>query len=138
MMRSTHWLLRSLFALQIVWQDANQLLANALAESATIRRVSIVTGASGYVGRETVFALVNDKSCDVQKIYCLVRPGRVQSELDYWKSISDDITVMAYDMLDGGASIRDALDDACRVALGDDKGESAKCCVYHIASMFLI
>jgi nucleoside-diphosphate-sugar epimerase len=97
-------------------------LCRALSET---RRASIVTGANGYVAREVVQELmkINDG-----RIYCLVRPARIESESQYWSEKSDCITVMPYDMLDGGATIQQALEQASR--------ETEQICVYHIASVF--
>jgi nucleoside-diphosphate-sugar epimerase len=59
------------------------------------KRVSIVTGANGYVGREVVNVLLNSDSggpdaedgCCEDEVLCLVRPSRVASETRYWESL---------------------------------------------------
>lgn len=103
------------------------LTTNALANSAVHRTASIVTGASGYVGREVVNELLRD---DQQTVYCLVRPSRLTSESEYWKSKpADSVHVLPYDMLDGGKSMKHALS----IASSDDVDNL---CVYHIASVF--
>jgi nucleoside-diphosphate-sugar epimerase len=64
----------------------------------------MVTGSNGYLGREIVHELLQQ---NVHPIVCLVRPGRVNDELIYWKdhASEDCIAVHPYDMLDGGASL---------------------------------
>jgi nucleoside-diphosphate-sugar epimerase len=110
-------------------------LTFALASSVP-RRSSIVTGANGYVGREIVHALLNDDySNGRQEIICLVRPARIESEEKYWKSKSDCVKVMPYDMLDGGATVREALELACRHN-NEGKDEDTNVCLYHVASVF--
>jgi nucleoside-diphosphate-sugar epimerase len=107
---------------------ANPLFTSALASP---QRVSIVTGANGYVGREVVHVLLEDTDADTpQSIYCLVRPNRIDSEKSYWKSQSaaDCVQVLPYDMLDGGNCVTQALKKAT------PDGENV--CVYHIASVF--
>lgn len=91
-----------------------------------VSRVSLVTGANGYLGREIVHALLQE---NVHPIVCLVRPGRVNDELIYWKDHSNEdcIVVHPYDMLDGGASLADAF-TAVTPAL--------EYVVYHVASVF--
>eukprot|EP00537_Pseudo-nitzschia_pungens_P007020 CAMPEP_0172356010 /NCGR_PEP_ID=MMETSP1060-20121228/346_1 /TAXON_ID=37318 /ORGANISM="Pseudo-nitzschia pungens, Strain cf. cingulata" /LENGTH=400 /DNA_ID=CAMNT_0013075889 /DNA_START=249 /DNA_END=1451 /DNA_ORIENTATION=+ len=123
--------------------------ASALALSKSLpRRVSIVTGANGYVGREVVSALLKSNSGEEEEeeeeedcrdeILCLVRSKRVESETEYWKrfgssSASPTVKVLPYDMLDGGKTITEALEYAARKdASEDDKS----ICVYHIASVF--
>ena len=118
------------------------LPASALALSNGLRkRVSIVTGANGYVGREVVNVLLNDNedACK-DEILCLVRSGKVESEKYYWDQFqssaskeSNTIRVLPYDMLDGGKSFEEALN----VALNDnDDDDDLDVCVYHIASVF--
>lgn len=62
------------------------------------KRISIVTGANGYVGREVVNVLLNldndrldnseNNNDDYDdEILCLVRPKRVTSETTYWESL---------------------------------------------------
>ena len=110
-------------------------LTFALASSIP-RRASIVTGANGYVGREIVHALLNDDySDDEQEIICLVRPARIDSEEKYWKRKSDCVKVLPYDMLDGGTTVRQALELACRHN-NEGKDEDTNVCLYHVASVF--
>jgi len=119
------------------------------------RKVSIVTGANGYLGREIVHNLLGyripiDNSDD--KIICLVRQRRVEEEKRYWKSIAQkipsphgcEVKVMAYDMLDGGETLLNALNhafkDCSSAVIGDDADTDVdvdtECCVYHLASVF--
>jgi nucleoside-diphosphate-sugar epimerase len=109
-------------------------LTFALASSIP-RRASIVTGANGYVGREIVHALLNDDYNAKQEIICLVRPARIESEEKYWKQKSDCVKVLPYDMLDGGATVRQALELACRHN-NEGKEEDTSVCLYHVASVF--
>jgi len=123
--------------------------------SPTSRKVSIVTGANGYLGREIVHNLlgnripIDDNNDCNGKIICLVRLRRVEEEKKYWDSVAEkggrDVTVMPYDMLDGGATLLDALDhafvDAGDMVIGTDTdvrdvGVKTECCVYHLASVF--
>jgi nucleoside-diphosphate-sugar epimerase len=127
------------------------LPASSLAlNNANRKRISIITGANGYVGREVVSVLLNDGEKDAAKtdggnyneeILCLVRSNRVESETSYWErfqsgvssSKESPIRVLPYDMLDGGKSFEDAL----KVALSNDnEGDNLDICVYHIASVF--
>lgn len=86
---------------------------------------SVVTGANGYVGRSIVNRLLSE-CVDGDEILCLVREQRVDSEEAFWKSrAASMIKVLPYDMLDGGASFRQAL-QTCRNTP----------CVYHTASVF--
>ena len=98
---------------------------NALTPSSP-QRVSIVTGANGYVGREIVHTLLNEPS--QQQVFCLVRPARIYAEETYWKA-SSRVKVLPYDMLDDGATLEHALDCAF-------EGNPDECCVYHVASVF--
>ena len=101
------------------------------------RRTSIVTGANGYIGREIVHVLLRDNNGDdsEQDIFCLVRQARVESETNYWKNKgnADCVTVLPYDMLDGGETIRHALTAATD---DDNVNNQQELCVYHIASVF--
>jgi len=93
---------------------------------------SIVTGASGYVGKAVVHELLleaQDKKN--QKIICLVRPARVDTETAYWKDEAC-VSVEPYDMMDGGDSLRAALNKL----LNSNDGHPVSICVYHIASWF--
>ena len=122
----------------------------------------IVTGASGYLGRQIVHELidyhhhqkqqkVDGRNYDViqNEIVCLVREKNVNVEQSYWndiitKSLSngkcyDDsyimkVKVMPYDMIDGGVTFSDALRYAFRG--NDDSNAQSSCVVYHVASIF--
>eukprot|EP00980_Cylindrotheca_fusiformis_P001992 scaffold443_cov125-Cylindrotheca_fusiformis.AAC.41 len=93
-------------------------------------KTSIVTGANGYIAREVIRELIKDK--EDHHVYCLVRPARIEMETQYWSKKSDcRVTVMPYDMLDGGVSIQKALDEA-----KNHETQQQEICVYHIASVF--
>lgn len=112
--------------------------------TASKKRVHIVTGASGYVGRAIVHHICENASISLiqsevhhcQDVLCLVRPNRVATEQAYWNILLQDIAspvsvrVLPYDMLDGGASLKDAL---ASVVVEQDHAET---CVYHVASVF--
>jgi len=100
---------------------------NALAVSAPPRRASVVTGASGYVAREIVHALLEDPN--QQQVVCLVRPGRIPGEEAYWNDKSSCIKIMPYDMTDDETTLQNALECVYQ----EDPNE---CCVYHVASVF--
>jgi nucleoside-diphosphate-sugar epimerase len=129
--------------------------ALALSNNGHRKRVSIITGANGYVGREVVSVLLNDDGRDAvgtggdkcnDEILCLVRSNRVESETNYWEKFqssssskeSSTIRVLPYDMLDGGNTFTDALNAALEHdSDDDDKGaDDLDICVYHIASVF--
>jgi nucleoside-diphosphate-sugar epimerase len=107
-------------------------------------KVSIVTGANGYVGREVVNVLRNNlvKEDTTSTILCLVRPTRVEPETDYWnrfaqnQSSSCSIQVLPYDMVDVGKSISEALQLASTTTTGTNGDGSPDICVYHVASVF--
>lgn len=102
----------------------------ALAQSFDSRRVSIVTGGNGYIGREIVQVLLQQQQEDQpEPVFCLVREKRVASEKEYWNN-NDSVTVFPYDMLDGGETLTQALQHACQ----NDK--DAEVCIYHVASVF--
>lgn len=95
----------------------------------------IVTGASGYLGREIVSSIFeHDPNEDSSEIICLVRETRVDEEKKYWHS-KDCVRVMPYDMLDGGETLERALSFAHS---GDDNNNNnnGECCVFHVASGF--
>lgn len=102
------------------------------------RRVSIVTGANGYVGREVVNVLLDEQPEDCNdEILCLVRSHRVESENSYWKDFPKDsssIKVLPYDMLDGGKSFGDALSLALNKE--EEEEDDLDVCIYHLASVF--
>lgn len=129
---------------------AVQALASAATPTTTT--TSIVTGANGYVGRAIVHELLlqqqqqphetaDDKNDDKEEssIICLVRPHRIADETAYWDKVrsssSQDhpperlVVVMPYDMLDGGLTLRAALDEC-------SNHNSNHVCVYHVASVF--
>jgi nucleoside-diphosphate-sugar epimerase len=89
-------------------------------------RISVVTGANGYVGREVVKTLLQQDS--EATVLCLVRPHRIEAEKKYWNS--SQIHVLPYDMNDGGATMVDALQQAKKI------NEQEPICVYHVASVF--
>jgi len=100
------------------------------------QRVSVITGASGYVGRAVAHALLEEKNVE-QKILCLVRPTRVESENDYWEDHKAAcIEVFPYDMLDGGKSVQAALEAAMTTDEKQQPSDSSSLCVYHVASWF--
>ena len=119
------------------------------------RRTSIITGASGYLGREVVHQILlssqndsNDKkeqSHNDDVIYCLVRSTRVEEEQNYWSTFRN-VRVLPYDMLDDGESIYNALETAVsddaktseEKSEVDTEEESGTCClrVFHVASIF--
>jgi nucleoside-diphosphate-sugar epimerase len=101
------------------------LLLTTFHTSRALAATSIVTGANGYVGRAVVQVLLEDKD---QSVLCLVRPSRVDTEREYWKSCQN-VRVMPYDMVDGGTTIADAI-ESC------SSDGSEEICVYHIASVF--
>jgi nucleoside-diphosphate-sugar epimerase len=129
--------------------------------------VSVVTGGSGFVGREIIHTLLQDltkmlTSTALQQqqqqqhqppvIISLVRPSRLAYEQRYWSHQEDahlcPVKVMPYDMLDGGASLLNAMEVAFQGAAfsnfeknnDDDDDNNADngccCCVYHTASFF--
>jgi nucleoside-diphosphate-sugar epimerase len=123
---------------------------------------AIVTGASGYVGKAIVHQLLlmvdsGEETGDANvntiedQIICLVRPQRVQQEAEYWKNVllksssspssptaaaayrrGVDIRVLPYDMLDGGVSLKKALQVACT----SSQSTETECVVHHVASVF--
>lgn len=110
------------------------LLAASLSVDA-FHRISFVTGASGYLGREIVHELLRTNNNEDQKIICLVRSGRVQDETNYWKEFDNSdctIDICPYDMLDDGSSLDAALCDALKSSDDDDSFAT----FYHVASVF--
>ena len=54
------------------------------------KRLSIVTGANGYLGREIVKEIVENGDDDAEnQVLCLVRPKRVEEEEKYWHQINN-------------------------------------------------
>lgn len=92
------------------------------------RTISVITGASGYVGKAVAKSLLTGHHDDGQTILCLVRPQRVDNEKEYWKEEAC-VNVLPYDMLDGGATLKEALSSV-------EKNDSDCVCVYHVASWF--
>jgi nucleoside-diphosphate-sugar epimerase len=134
-----------------LWVTTFALASNTLPS----RRTSIVTGGNGYVGREIIQVLLQQQAQQQldttsttssqsqirDEIYCLVRPSRVEEETAYWKSKSNHVRVMPYDMLDGGATITKALTAAHLRDTNSEEGEDdstilQSCVVYHVASVF--
>ncbi|KAG7350431.1 NAD-dependent epimerase/dehydratase [Nitzschia inconspicua] len=114
-------------------------------ESRSGNKVSIVTGANGYIGREVVNVLWNREIKDgsISTILCLVRPARVEQEIQFWNRYLQNqpngcrLEVLPYDMLDGGESILKALRFASTSkSLDSDGNKNIDICVYHIASVF--
>jgi len=112
------------------------------------RRVSLVTGASGYVGREIVHTILSNDDDDINDdVICLVRSSKVEDETSYWSSVLNTkgpskrstVRVMPYDMLDGGESLNNALCTAYKKHSQDDDEDSDDTidyCVYHLACIF--
>ena len=95
----------------------------------------IITGASGYVGRSVAHALLENEETDEGKlIICLVRSTRLRSEKAYWEPYSC-VSVRPYDMLDGGKTLREALEQV-PITSNKDDDTSFDVCVYHVASWF--
>lgn len=101
--------------------------------AAPSRRVAIVTGANGYVGKAIVHELLRPDDGETagreDLVICLVREKRVQDEAKYWES-EQSVKVMSYDMLDGGKTLDEALKCAYK------ENDAASCCIYHVASVF--
>mmetsp|Transcript_19416 Transcript_19416/g.25043 ORF Transcript_19416/g.25043 Transcript_19416/m.25043 type:complete len:376 (-) Transcript_19416:41-1168(-) len=108
-------------------------VAFSFADTNTRNGASVVTGANGYLGKSIVHELL-DQGGDGggEDILCLVRQSRVSSEKEYWQRVSSsssttssNVQVLPYDMLDGGDSLKQALQKV-----------GGPCCVYHVASKF--
>ena len=93
------------------------------------RPVSIITGANGYVGRAVAKSLLSHNQNSDQTIVCLVRQERVNAEQEFWRH-EPCINVRPYDMLDGGSSIKQALESVY------SETNAPSICVYHVASWF--
>mmetsp|Transcript_13002 Transcript_13002/g.37084 ORF Transcript_13002/g.37084 Transcript_13002/m.37084 type:complete len:378 (+) Transcript_13002:86-1219(+) len=101
------------------------------------RRVSIVTGANGYVGKAIVHELLQpdeDSGCSEDEVMCLVREQRVKEQVNYWEN-DEKVRVMPYDMLDGGKTLDEALKCAYETGGSGTKSDTT-CCIYHVASVF--
>lgn len=121
------------------------LLILALATSSAAAYISVVTGASGFVGKHVVYSLLSsaqardgdDPKGQQDVIVCLVRPEKVEYEESYWNAHLTDmqksacVKVQPYDMLDDGETLHDALEEAIKVGSSQTKVN-----VYHIASVF--
>jgi nucleoside-diphosphate-sugar epimerase len=127
---------RSVFLLAVTLACLNFFLLPQCAQSLAVPTTtsSVITGASGYVGRAVAHALVetNEKehseSINNNRVLCLVRASRVEQEQKYWRN-KLCVTVLPYDMLDGGSTLRAALE------FGNQTSDCS-ICVYHIASWF--
>jgi nucleoside-diphosphate-sugar epimerase len=113
------------------------LLLSCCCSGLAIPSASIVTGASGFVGRHLVYSLLQQRQSD-DVIICLVRDSKVECEQSYWDAHLCDlkdsehclVKVLPYDMLDNGVTLTDALQAASSLS------PSSKICVYHTASVF--
>lgn len=88
----------------------------------------VITGASGYLGREIVHSILDNDVLQDSNIVCLVRTHRIEDECKYWGD-NKAVKVMSYDMLDGGKTVEDALSTVFQ-------NENEKCCILHVASVF--
>lgn len=104
------------------------IFLSALIVQPSVSLTSLITGANGYVGRAVVHELVRSKAFD--DVCCLVRSHRVGSEQRYWGQVEGGsvVRVVPYDMMDGGITVRNALESCA-------PGESSLF-VFHIASVF--
>lgn len=101
--------------------------------------IAVVTGASGFLGREIVKELLADEDTSNREIICLVRESRLADEEKYWANIQKDdgdlrcdLRVLPYDMIDGGTSLSNALESIFTRHSSCDP----ECCIYHVASIF--
>ena len=125
-------MLAQLFSISLIL-----LLLSCCCSGLAIPSASIVTGASGFVGRHLVYSLVQERR-HTDVIICLVREKKVECEQSYWDAHLSDldeseqciVKVLPYDMLDDGATLKDALEAASTLS------PSCKICVYHTASVF--
>jgi len=105
---------------------------HAIAVAKNVPKTSLVTGASGYIGRAIVHELLAKCMSEQleHEIICLVRPKRVAEEEAYWareQKLAVAVRVMPFDMVDGGTTLEAAL---ATTANGGIR------CVYHVASVF--
>jgi nucleoside-diphosphate-sugar epimerase len=119
------------------------ILASATSVSAYI---SIITGASGFVGRHVAYSLLHNHYNDPteQVIVCLVRQDKVSYEESYWLAHVEEfqqkyqhetgcyVLVLPYDMLDNGETLMNAME----VAIEKSSTKDCPLCIYHIASVF--
>ena len=107
---------------------------SASSSTTSPRRVAIVTGANGYVGKAIVRELLQPDDGETgraeDEIICLVREKKVADEINYWQK-HQSVKVMPYDMLDGGKT----LDEALKCAY-ESSDEDTTFCIYHVASVF--
>jgi len=149
---SSSW--RGIFVASVVVAVVAPAAGMAPRTTSTTTTNSIVTGANGYVGRAVVHRLLLEQRQRQERgrrdgeeeqdddrdevIICLVRPQRVAAELEYWSErcrTGTDVNgatvkVMPYDMLDGGSTFRDALDEC------ETNNARRRICCYHVASVF--
>jgi nucleoside-diphosphate-sugar epimerase len=159
------------------WSGECWALSTSTPQHST-KTLSIVTGANGFVGKQIVKTLLENNSLEPGKdnnapddhcVVCLVRPHRVETEQKYWgkhktvtttskqqkstivnqQSANVNVCVMPYDMTDGGATLKNALEQHTASSLlstnssseekNDDKQKTAnnlRVHVYHVASVF--
>jgi nucleoside-diphosphate-sugar epimerase len=132
---------------------SSSTVVHALAATTTF----LVTGANGFIGRAVVHALLQEQqekpvALQPTEILCLVRKHRVADEAAYWQQHQQQqqqeetqvpptdrsrIRVLPYDMIDGGTSLRAALDEWHRSCdNGSSQQQPPSLCVYHVASVF--
>jgi nucleoside-diphosphate-sugar epimerase len=128
--------------------------------SSTVTYISVVTGASGFVGWHVAYSLLRQHDLDdddgdggrhedvpyERTIVCLVRPEKVLHEKSYWnahvtdmRQLSRDkvcVKVMPYDMLDGGLTLNDDLEASIKENDSSSPSSSRPICIYHVASVF--
>lgn len=107
---------------------------------ATGLALAAAAGTTSSVGRAIVHELLAQpsQSQKEQLILCLVRPHRLEEEEAYWNGIVKDkassssctVQVLPYDMLDGGTTLRAALDQC------NSDNDNLPICLYHVASVF--
>lgn len=124
-----------------------QILLIVVASAASVSAyISIITGASGFVGRHVAYSLLQNQYNDPteQVIVCLVRQDKVSYEECYWLAHVEElrqkyqretracVLVLPYDMLDDGRTLMNAME----VAIEKSSTEDCSLCIYHIASVF--
>ncbi len=138
----------------------NTILHQSLSHEQPTKKseVYIITGSNGYIGRAIVHELLhhitttttttkNDNKDDASlssndktsMIVCLVRSHHVDREQSYWLQQQQQhdtetslcaITVLPYDMLDGGQTFQSALDHVWQ------QQDISSICVFHVATVF--